>query len=211
MADINVPVYSGQNIKLVDQGDGTYAEAVTDVAIGKQADAVASSDTGTFSVVALIKRGLQNWTTLLAKIPTLVSGRIPVDGSGVTQPISATSLPLPTGAALESGGNLAAIAAGMTNGTQKTNVLMSLGTPRQQPVTSTSASITLTSTCKAVSLVALTADVCFRVGSGAQTAVTTDHYLQSGERIDIAVAASSSIGVIRAGSTDGVLRISELA
>lgn len=41
-------------------------------------------------------------TTLVAintKTATLVSGRVPVDGSGVTQPISAASLPLPTGAA----------------------------------------------------------------------------------------------------------------
>lgn len=35
------------------------------------------------------------------KTPALVSGRVPVDGSGVTQPISAASLPLPTGAATE--------------------------------------------------------------------------------------------------------------
>ena len=34
-----------------------------------------------------------------SKTPTLVSGRQPVDGSGVTQPVSASSLPLPTGAA----------------------------------------------------------------------------------------------------------------
>lgn len=33
------------------------------------------------------------------KTPALVSGRVPVDGSGVTQPVSAASLPLPTGAA----------------------------------------------------------------------------------------------------------------
>lgn len=33
------------------------------------------------------------------KTPTLVSGRVPVDGSGVTQPVSAASLPLPAGAA----------------------------------------------------------------------------------------------------------------
>ena len=32
------------------------------------------------------------------KIPALISGRQPVDGSGVTQPISAAGLPLPTGA-----------------------------------------------------------------------------------------------------------------
>lgn len=35
------------------------------------------------------------------KTPALVSGRVPVDGSGVTQPVSAASLPLPTGAATE--------------------------------------------------------------------------------------------------------------
>lgn len=35
------------------------------------------------------------------KIPALVAGRTPVDGSGVTQPVSASSLPLPTGAATE--------------------------------------------------------------------------------------------------------------
>jgi hypothetical protein len=35
------------------------------------------------------------------KLPALSSGRVPVDGSGVTQPVSATSLPLPTGAATE--------------------------------------------------------------------------------------------------------------
>jgi hypothetical protein len=61
---------------------------VTATDLGVKADAVATTDTGTFSVIALIKRGLQNWTSLLAKIPTLVSGRIPVDGSGVTQPVS---------------------------------------------------------------------------------------------------------------------------
>jgi hypothetical protein len=40
-------------------------------------------------------------STLNSKVPSQIAGRIPVDGSGVTQPISATSLPLPTGAATE--------------------------------------------------------------------------------------------------------------
>jgi hypothetical protein len=43
------------------------------------------------------------------KTPALVSGRVPVDGSGVTQPISAASLPLPTGAATQT--TLAALSA----------------------------------------------------------------------------------------------------
>ena len=42
---------------------------------------------------------LSTIATNTGRLPTLVSGRTPVDGSGVTQPISATALPLPTGAA----------------------------------------------------------------------------------------------------------------
>lgn len=45
-----------------------------------------------------------------------------VDGSGVTQPISAVSLPLPNNAAQETGGNLAALTAHQTDGTQKTEL-----------------------------------------------------------------------------------------
>lgn len=42
-----------------------------DADLGAMADAPATSDTGSFSLIALIKRGLQNWTTLLARVPTL--------------------------------------------------------------------------------------------------------------------------------------------
>ena len=75
----------GNNIPIYDA-----STANIDVDLGAKADAAATTDTGTFSVIALIKRSLQNWTSLLAKIPALVSGRIPVDGSGVTQPVSGT-------------------------------------------------------------------------------------------------------------------------
>jgi hypothetical protein len=36
--------------------------------VGNKADAAATSDTGSFSIVAFIKRSLQNWTTLLAAV-----------------------------------------------------------------------------------------------------------------------------------------------
>ncbi len=62
-----------------------------DVDLGAAGDAAAASDTGASSIVSLIKRSLQRWTTLLDRIPALVSGRIPVDGSGVTQPVSAVA------------------------------------------------------------------------------------------------------------------------
>lgn len=52
-------------------------------AVGQQADAAATTDTGTFSVIAFIKRGLQNWTTLLARIPAQnVPNLVPVDTLG---------------------------------------------------------------------------------------------------------------------------------
>lgn len=46
-------------------------ETAINTVLGTQADAVATSDTGTFSIVAFIKRGMQNWTSLLAKIPVI--------------------------------------------------------------------------------------------------------------------------------------------
>ena len=79
-------------------GAATAANQATEIAslgnidadLGAPADAAATSDTGTFSVIALIKRGLTNWTTLLGRVPSLTvsSTRLLVDGSGVTQPVS---------------------------------------------------------------------------------------------------------------------------
>lgn len=71
-------------------GPAVTAINLTNASIGGVADAAASADTGSFSLNALFKRALANWTTLLGRIPALVSGRIPVDGSGVTQPVSGT-------------------------------------------------------------------------------------------------------------------------
>lgn len=54
-----------------------------------------TSDT-TEATALLTKAAVQS---LDGKTPALTAGRTPVDGSGVTQPISAAALPLPTGAA----------------------------------------------------------------------------------------------------------------
>lgn len=62
-----------------------------------------------------------------------------------------------------------------------------------------------------LSLVALGADICFKLGtSNSVSAASTDHYLQAGERIDIDVKNHTHIAAIRAGSTNGTLRISQL-
>jgi hypothetical protein len=51
------------------------------------------------ATAALQTAGNASLASLDSKAPALVSGRVPTDGSGVTQPVSAASLPLPTGAA----------------------------------------------------------------------------------------------------------------
>ena len=46
--------------------------------------------------------GLGRWISIDGKLPALVSSRVPVDGSGVTQPVSAATVPLPTGLTVNS-------------------------------------------------------------------------------------------------------------
>lgn len=62
---------------------------------------VASAGAGGLATEATLLEVKANTLAIDGKTPTLVAGRQPVDGSGVTQPISAVSLPLPTGAAQE--------------------------------------------------------------------------------------------------------------
>lgn len=83
------------------QGTGNATLSNVATGLGTPADVDPGSDTAPGSVLALLRRGLGNWTALLARVPALVAGRIPVDGSGVTQPITAAGLPLPAGAATD--------------------------------------------------------------------------------------------------------------
>ncbi|MEE7463431.1 hypothetical protein MFUR16E_20410 [Methylobacterium fujisawaense] len=87
------PAAAAASIPVTLPADGQFTASV-----GLPADAAAASDTGVASLTALAKRALGNWTALLARVPALVAGRVPVDGSGVTQPVSAAALPLPAGA-----------------------------------------------------------------------------------------------------------------
>jgi hypothetical protein len=68
------------------KGNASASPAVSiadgaNVTLGAKADSAATTDTGTFSLVALIKRGLQNWTSLLAKFSATAStdtNRLPI-------------------------------------------------------------------------------------------------------------------------------------
>ena len=89
-----------------------------------------------------------------------------------------------------------------------------LGTPvlaRQLTAGAASANTALTASSRAVSIRATGADIRFRIGSAAQTASATAHFIADGERLDFLLNVSSpNIAVIRAGSVDGVLEVTEL-
>lgn len=90
---------------LLATGNATLSNVAT--GIGTPADAAPGSDAGAGSLIAKVTRLLLTQSgiaTVLAalrdRLPAaLVGGRLSVDGSGVTQPISAAALPLPAGAA----------------------------------------------------------------------------------------------------------------
>lgn len=84
----------------------------------------------------------------------------------------------------------------------------SLGTPsvsRVQATSSAAANITLTATCRRVSMYA-TQGTWYSI-SGAANA--TSHFIGAGERLDINVPASTVISVVRE-SVNGSVRITEL-
>jgi len=91
-----------------------------------------------------------------------------------------------------------------------------LGQPsvaRKITVTAASASVTLTTDCRRVSMEAVGCNQRYVVGTGAQTAnASTSHWLAVGTRLDIAVPANAVIAAIRDNNatTDGVLEFSEL-
>jgi hypothetical protein len=83
-----------------------------------------------------------------------------------------------------------------------------LGTPdvpRVQATSGTAANITLTLTCRRVSMFA-TQGTWYSISG---TATATSHYIGAGERLDFDVPANTAISVLRE-TTDGSIRITEL-
>lgn len=76
-------------------GNASSAKQDTIIAnLGQTNDSPASSDIGTFSIIAFVKRALQNWTTLLSRIPSglaVSSGRLLVNSS-ITPPSKIVTL-----------------------------------------------------------------------------------------------------------------------
>ena len=86
------------------------------------------------------------------------------------------------------------------------------GVARQLAAGASSANTALTSTCERISILAVTADIRYLIGTSAQTAnAGTSHFIKTGERIELDVPLSANIGVIRDASTDGVLELTEFS
>ena len=86
------------------------------------------------------------------------------------------------------------------------------GTARQLAAGASSANTALTSTCERISILAVTADIRYLIGTSAQTAnAGTSHFIKTGERIELDVPLGANIGVIGDASTDGVLELTEFS
>jgi hypothetical protein len=97
------------------------------------------------------------------------------------------------------------------SGRVRTEELGQLGAARQLPAGAANANTALTSTCRRISIHARGGNIRFAIGSTAQTASGTSHYIAQGERLDLCVPATPNIGVIRADATDCTLEVTELS
>jgi hypothetical protein len=84
------------------------------------------------------------------------------------------------------------------------------GVARKLTAGASSANTALTSTCKRITMRAVTADIRYSIGTTSQTATTNSHFIASGERLDLAVPLGANIGVIRDAATSGTLELTEL-
>ncbi len=84
------------------------------------------------------------------------------------------------------------------------------GVARQLAAGATSANTALTSTCERISILAVTADIRYLIGTSSQTAnAGTSHFIKAGERLELDVPLGANIGIIRDASTSGVLEVTE--
>ena len=85
------------------------------------------------------------------------------------------------------------------------------GLARQLAAGSTTSNTALTAGVFRISMRAVGADIRFSIGTGTQTATTSSHFIANGERLDFAVPDTANIAVLRNGTTDGTLEVTELS
>ena len=84
-------------------------------------------------------------------------------------------------------------------------------TARQLTAGAASTNTALTVGVTRVSIYARNADIRYSVGSTAQTASATSHFIGQNERLDIGLPINPNIAIIRNSATDGILEVSELS
>ena len=84
------------------------------------------------------------------------------------------------------------------------------GLARQLTATNTSANTALSANVYRISMRAVGADIRYQVGSGTQTATSSSHFIANGERLDVALPQGGNIAVLRNGTTNGTLEVTEL-
>ena len=85
------------------------------------------------------------------------------------------------------------------------------GLARQLAAGSTTSNTALTAGVFRISMRAVGADIRFSIGTGTQTATSSSHFIANGERLDFAVPGAANIAVLRNGTTDGTLEVTELS
>lgn len=85
------------------------------------------------------------------------------------------------------------------------------GIARQLTAGATTSNTALTAGVFRISIRAVGADIRFNIGSGAQTATTSSHFIANGERLDFAVPPGGNIAVLRNATTNGTLEVTELS
>ena len=97
------------------------------------------------------------------------------------------------------------------NFTDRVEPLGQAGLARQLTAGSTTSNTALTAGVFRISMRAVGADIRFSIGTGTQTATSSSHFIANGERLDFAVPGAANIAVLRNGTTDGTLEVTELS
>ena len=96
------------------------------------------------------------------------------------------------------------------NFTDRVEPLGQAGLARQLAAGSTTSNTALTAGVFRISMRAVGADIRFSIGNGTQTATSSSHFIANGERLDFAVPPGANIAVLRNGTTNGTLEVTEL-
>jgi len=100
-------------------------------------------------------------------------------------------------------------------GTSGRSLVEPLGTPtvaRQLTAGATSSNTELTATCRRISILPVGGAIRYAlaVDEGATANATTSHYIKDGERLDFSVPEDTNIAIIRVGSSDVPVELTEL-